>query len=130
MLFEDFENWEEVGRCGNFLIKHNVDEELDYYAVKTTLGHQSFVFRQDHPWWNLFDLYAKGKVEDKAVETYLSLLFMQMSIIPDEKFVVDYIAIYESACARYEEGRPASMSDDIEIEELNTEQVEEDKPLK
>lgn len=112
--FSNFDEWTEVARTGNYLVKEAGDEEMHWYVVKPAMGAFALVYRNDHPMHVAIDGYLSEQVPEDALDTLIHLQVMMMNIMPDAQFIGEFSKIYTECVMR---------NTNVAINELSEEEV-------
>lgn len=110
--FQNFDQWKEVARTGNYIIKEFGDDTMHYYAVKPVSGAWGEVFRNDHPMHTMIDGFLNDVVRGEWIDATVHLHAMMMNCIPDTQFISEFAESYLRLLQRME-----IPSDDTQSEE-------------
>lgn len=108
----NFEDWEFVAQCGNFLVKAHDDEELRYYAVKSVAGHWAQVYRNDHPIFHIIDSFLNTDDEHLGdiLDMLIAMNYTMSSLAPDQQFVEEFTASVTSLHERMDAFEKANQT--------------------
>lgn len=98
--FSNFDEWTEVARTGNYLIKEFGDDDMNWFVIKPAMGSFALVYRNDHPMHLAIKSFLDDNIPSEVLDTLVHLQAMMMNIIPDMQFVGEFSKIYTECVMR------------------------------